>query len=263
MSDSISSSPPNPSSAMLYFFILTSIYFTVKYNTEPSKNKVYFGIYALLLIIGQFFINMSLTSSLCGTAQTGSAIFITVIPWFFIFGVLNLVLMAFPGWLVPFSNTFGYGVTKLLGINSLLNTIFKPKISKTDIKDANIELMAEALEHIYTDRSLLVNEISQDNFDNFWSNMSPLFKSNVKGDSTLKNKLLGFIRLKDIVAEYIWFMLTGILVTSVGYNYIVNSGCSQDVKEMQKRHKDYETQEKTKLQEQLNADPPRIYSSNE
>lgn len=263
MSDSISSSPPNPSSAMLYFFILTSIYFTVKYNTEPSKNKVYFGIYALLLIIGQFFINMSLTSSLCGTAQTGSAIFITVIPWVFIFGVLNLVLMVFPGWLVPFSNTFGYGVTKLLGINSLLNTIFKPKISKTDIKDTNIELMAEALEHIYTDRSLLVNEISQDNFDNFWSNMSPLFKSNVKGDSTLKNKLLGFIRLKDIVAEYIWFMLTGTLVTSVGYNYIVNSGCSQDVKEMQKRHKDYEIQEKAKLQKQLNADPPRVYSSNE
>ncbi len=69
--------------------------------------------------------------------------------------------------------------------------------------------------------------------------------------------------LKDIVAEYIWFMLTGTLVTSVGYNYIVNSGCSQDVKEMQKRHKDYEIQEKAKLQKQLNADPPRIYSSNE
>jgi len=173
------------------------------------------------------------------------------------------MLMVFPGWLIPFSNTFGYGVTKLLGINNLLNTIFKPKISKTDIKDTNIELMAEALEHIYTDRSLLVNEISQNNFDNFWSNMSPLFKPNVKGDSILKNKLLGFIRLKDIVAEYIWFMLTGTLVTSVGYNYIVNSGCSQDVKEMQKRHKDYETQETAKLQEQINADPPRVYSSSE
>jgi len=75
-------SPPNPSSAMLLFFVLTSIYFAVKYNTEPSKNKVYFGIYTLLLIIGEFFINMSLTKSLCGSSQIGSAIFITVIPWF-------------------------------------------------------------------------------------------------------------------------------------------------------------------------------------
>jgi hypothetical protein len=253
----------DPSSAILLFFILTSIYFVVKYNSEPSKNKVYFGIYVLLLIIGEFFINMSLTSSLCGSAQTGSAIFITIIPWFLIFGILNLMLMAFPGWLSPFSNTFGYGVTKLFGINDLLNTIFKPKIDKTDIKNTNIELMAEALEHIYTDRSLLVNEISQTNFEKFWSNMSPLFKSNVKDNLELKNKLLNFIRLKDIVAEYIWFMLTGTLVTSVGYNYIVNNGCSQNVKEIQNRHKDYESQEKTKLQQQIKDEPPRIYSSNE
>jgi hypothetical protein len=254
-------SSPNPSSAMLIFFILTSIYFTVKYNTDPKQNKIYFGIYVLLLIIGEFFINMSLTKALCGTNQVGSAIFITVIPWFFIFGLLNMMLMLFPGWLTPFSNTFGYGVARLFGINDLLNTIFKPKLSQGDIKDANVEIMAEALEHIYTDRSLLVNEISQNNFENFWTNMSSLFKPTVKNDGSLKKRLFNFIRLKDIVAEYIWFMLTGTLVTSVGYNYIVNKGCSQDVKEMQKRHKEYEEEEEKKIKESSTAAPKRVYST--
>ena len=39
--------------------------------------------------------------------------------------------------------------------------------------------------------------------------------------------------------------LTGTLVTSVSYNYILNSGCTQSVAEMEKRHDEYvETRKK-------------------
>ena len=258
----MSTSPPNPSLAMFLFFLITSIYFAIKFNADPSKSSVYFGIYMLVLIIGEFFINMSLTQAMCGTPQLSSALFITLVPWFLIFGVLNLVLMVFPGWLAPFSNTFGYGVARLFGINNLLNDIFKAKINPEDLKTENMGAMAEALEHIYTDRSLLVNEITQENFDNFWTNMSPSFKPKIKDDLSMKKRLFDFIRLKDMVAEYIWYMLTGTLVTSVGYNYIVNKGCTQSVKEIKQRSKEYQEKEKINAAN-ANAGSQRVYSTTE
>lgn len=259
----MSNSPPNPSSSMFLFFLLTSVYFMVKYNTDPKKGNIFFGIYILLLIIGEFFINISLTKAMCGTNQMGSAMFITIIPWFLIFGLLNLVLMVFPGWLSPFSNTIGYGITKIFGINNLLNNIFKAKINPEELKGENMSAMAEALEHIYSDRSLLVNEITQENFDTFWINMSPSFKPNIKDNIEIKKSLFNFIRLKDIVSEYIWYMLTGTLVTSVGYNYLANKGCSQSVKVIKQRHKEYEEKEKLEADAKSNDGPPRVYSSSE
>jgi hypothetical protein len=40
--------------------------------------------------------------------------FVTLIPWLMLFGVLHLFLMIFPGWMAPFANTFGYLVAKLM-----------------------------------------------------------------------------------------------------------------------------------------------------
>ena len=69
--------------------------------------------------------------------------------------------MLFPGWLIPFSNTFGYGIAKLGGLNNLLNKILKPQDATGNPK------LTKALADIYTDRSLLINEIGISNFDTF------------------------------------------------------------------------------------------------
>ena len=47
----------------------------------------------------------------------------TIIPWVLIFGVINIILIIFPGWISPFANTFGYGVMNLLGLKQLLSII--------------------------------------------------------------------------------------------------------------------------------------------
>ena len=68
MSDT--SSTPNPSSAILWFFIITSIFFSIKYYIGDdkaegsSKKNVFMGIYILLIIIGEYFINLSLTNAM-------------------------------------------------------------------------------------------------------------------------------------------------------------------------------------------------------
>ena len=248
---------PNPFTSLFWFFIITSIYFVLKYKiTESTQSKIYGGIYILMLVVGQFIINLNLTDSMCGTKQYDTALFITLIPWVFIFGLLYVVLSVFPGWLAPFSNTFGYAVAKLMGLTNFFNDILKPKIDLG--KDSGAE--GEALEHIYSDKSLLINEITQANIGRFWTNMKSIFKPDSYTEEN-KEALLSFIRLKDNVSEYIWYMLTGTLVTSVSYNYVVNKGCSQSVKEMKRRRKAYEQ----KLQEKKAGDnvKQKIYSTTE
>ena len=40
---------------------------------------------------------------------------LTIVPWVLIFGMVVVMLNVYPGWISPFSNTFGYGLTKLAG----------------------------------------------------------------------------------------------------------------------------------------------------
>ena len=114
------SSAPNPSSSIIWFFIITTIYTVADYSARKKMGqdtsgttKMYFAIYALLIIVGEFFINLGITSAMCGSAEWATALMVTVFPWGFIFGILVLLLTMFPGWLAPFSNTFGYGVAIL------------------------------------------------------------------------------------------------------------------------------------------------------
>jgi hypothetical protein len=250
-------SPPNPATGMFWFFIITTIYFVIKYNTkDTSQSNIYLGIYLSLLIIGEYIINLSLTDSMCGSRQWSTVLFVTLIPWIIIFGILNICLSLFPGWLIPFSNTFGYGIARLSGVNGILDNILKSnmKLAKTENKE-----IAEALEHIYSDKSLLINEITPENFDRIWDNLEPFFKD---GAVNFKDKLKDVIRLKDIVAEYIWYLLTGGLVTSVGYNYIVSAGCSQSLQNMKARSKDYDAKSKTEFNDSQTTEK-RVYTMGE
>jgi len=66
-----------------------------------------------------------------------------------IFGILNLLLLTLPGWLAPFSNTFGYAIAKLAGLSDLMNEILRPKIVSKDLpKDSNLIPVQEALAHL-------------------------------------------------------------------------------------------------------------------
>jgi hypothetical protein len=155
------------------------------------------------------------------------------------FGLLHIMLLQFPGWKAPFSNTIGYLVVNASGIRSLLNDyILKANIKDMDISD-NVATVNVAIQHIYNDPSLLINEVTPDTFDEFWRRMTPLFKV---GAEEHKDRLRQLISLKDIVSEAIWYILTGGLISSICLNYISASNCGTSSDEMQKKHNDYEKQ---------------------
>lgn len=228
----------NSTQSLLFFVICTISYFIARSIFGPGI--LLSIIYYLVVIGGQYFINLSISKKLCGKSQFINVAKFTIIPWIIIFGLLKGMLHFFPGWLVPFSNTIGYFVVKILGINRVLHDLFLSKID--NIENKEMKVAAEALNHIYNDKSLLINEISsnKDNFDNFWNTMqsSGLFKPSLNADSknleNLKNKLFFFVNLKDTISEGLWYTLTGMLITTISYNYIINSSCERSISDMQK-----------------------------
>lgn len=263
---------PNPSISLLFFFIITTIYFIIKMFMLPKElkpqhnvmNIISLCIYILLLIVGNYFINMSTTTTLCGgTPQWGTTFIVTLLPWILIFAVINMILIIYPGWLTPFSNTLGYFGAKLAGLNELFNGILQPydEISKLENKDdskGNIEI-AKALQQIYGNQTLLINQIPRDGnneeakiekYKEFVVSMAKvgIFQDKFKkidddnNDEIIKQttlKLYNLLKIKDIIAEYIWYLLSGFLVTSISYNYIVNVGCNYSAKQMKTDYDQY------------------------
>jgi hypothetical protein len=209
-----------------------------------------------LIIIIEYVINLDLTGKICGSNQVFTAIFVTAIPWILIFGVFNLMIMLFPGWLAPFSNTFGYGFVKILGLSKVIHEIFKSK----NASDSD-EKIQQSLAQIYGNESLLINQITPSNFSEFWKNSSILFKSGVNGDPTLKGKLEDFVRIKYLVSEYIWYILIGSLITSVSYNYILNAGCKKTIRDMENDDNKIEKLVDDKINQEAEAEAETVYKS--
>jgi hypothetical protein len=252
---------PNPTTSIGAFLIITIIYFVIKYKYEktPTQNLMFFIIYLFILLLFIYFLNLHLTVIICGTAQVKTSLIVTFFPWLIIFGLLQVALMYYPGWLIPFSNTFGYGIAKLAGLTKKFSAVIKtpdgaPKGSS----------LRKILDTIYHDQSLLINEIpnADTGFDTWWreSMSGGLIKNNPKPKLEEIDALRKLIKLKNIVSKFIWFTLTGLLTISASYNYIIKSACNQTVIQMEERHNEYE---KMVEEEEKNAPPRTTYYSYE
>lgn len=235
----------NPSSSILIFTVITILIFIpLQYAScgDKFKKNIFFIIYLLSNIIIQFIVNLGITKTMCGSNQWGIALMTTLFPWMIIFGVLFMILLVFKGWLVPFSNTFGYAITKLLGSEQLLKDILKDKISEQSV--GNSKELAKFISDSLSDPSLIMNQFNSDydKFNELWNIMKKggLFKTSVTSD--MKERLYRFVCLKDIISESMWYLLTGILTITASTNYIVSKGCNGDVKQMQERHAEFERQ---------------------
>ena len=215
-------------------------------------------LFFLVLITGEYFINLAMSKDICGFDQEKTALIATVLPWFLVLGVLKAALIVFPGWLTPFSNTFGYiFVSVVTDLKDVFNNILTPQFdlapesqkgtgsgqsggagagdntgSLQDSADIpadeikNKRDIGRALEQIYTDQSILLNELNLDNLDRFWDSFkeSRLIRPSAKVDDL--EKIRTFLIMKSIVGEFVWLVLCGLLVVSISYNYILNMGCS-------------------------------------
>ena len=169
-------------------------------------------------------------------SNVGTAAVATIIPWILIFGLLNLLLTMFPGWLSAFSNTIGYAVASVFGASSLFTEKLLNDTGKAKDKDAFI-----VIKNILSDPSTVINTLNTDNIVGFWNKSISveLFKNELKSvddsvtpeTNSLFFELKKYIVLKDLISYFIWYLLTGILITSISYNYMLTIPCVQTPKQ--------------------------------
>ena len=326
---------PNPSSTIVYF-LLTTICFAfftiysifqkqkISQITEATNNNVINFVYILLLVVGSYFINASISKSMCSQSiQWSYVLMITLLPWIIIFISLYFVLKIFPGWISPFSNTIGYIVIGLLGIEKTYDDIF----ISTNEANSDTELV-KAIANMNSNKPKFINQISIDvqEFVDFFIQMGDLlktgildkvkaiqipeqttdlttgkdmsdivtdsrrsdagaeeyrggasaskarnylpkkthlykknYKGGVLGDSDsssglqikageltkdkepIKNPIILLYQLlviKQLIGKLVWYVLAGILISSISYNLVINMACEKSLEEIKK---DFET----------------------
>tara|TARA_B110001452_G_C15233975_1_gene427288 strand:- start:630 stop:1718 length:1089 start_codon:yes stop_codon:yes gene_type:complete len=248
---------PSAGTSMIFFLCITIIYgFLVIYATISSStlsnvisnadNPVFTIIYIALLIIGTYFINISISKKICmgNTIQWSSVLFVTILPWLIIFGLLYLLLELFPSWINPFSNTIGFFVVNTLGATQAVKAILK---SSTIGEDTTLK---KALENIENNYSRFINEIDTDK-DNYSKFIKQLYSENfIMGNAsdsgkfeTFLNdpksvKLFALINIKTIVGKLFWYVLAGTLISSISYNFIINMSCEKSLDQTKQEYAD-------------------------
>ena len=229
-----------------------------EFTSFTSNSYIYLAVYILLVIVIQFMVNASIITSTCGgsiTENIGSAGIFTFLPWILIFGVLVLVLTIYPGFKSAFSDVIGYyyvssSANKLL-TDLLIDKDIQSKLDSdatmTPDKKVAMQSAADAIIKICGNTSILINQIVPNNFNNYWGILKPLMKEQYQTDGpaadSMKSKLFEIVVTRDDVGEAMWYMYTGILLTSLVQLKISTKGCASNPKTMEQNYQKFVEQE--------------------
>jgi hypothetical protein len=244
-------------STLLYYLflkpkLLTSVFDDAsgkEFSQYSVKNNYSLIIYFLLVVVTQFFVNANVIINKCGGSLSqnfGASALMTFIPWFFIFGILMVILMIFPGFKSAFSNVIGYFavagsankiLTELL-INTNIDNAINDATDADQDKKKTLENAAEAVIKLCGNMSIMINQIVPANFIEYWSILTPLMKPQYQssGAPDLKQQLLDIVVMRDNIGEALWYVYTAVLLISITQYNITMRGCSTDLATLQANH---------------------------
>jgi len=248
-----------PNFAIGYYLMVLLGYLVYKTMNIPASDgsnqeivpPLIAAAFVMAIVGGEYMISVGMTKTACGFEQWDIAAMYTFLPWVLIVGAVRMILMVRPGWLVPFSNTFGYFLAStIFGITDVFRKLLKPGVDlssadKLDpIKAAHAREVERALQEIYEDESRLINQFTPDNITANIKKFSSAdlmytsseFNAKPEYDGTPKavveklyasyiENIKKAVWFKLFVSEFLWLLLSGILAISVTYNYIMNYGC--------------------------------------
>jgi hypothetical protein len=240
-----------------------------EYTKYVSNSYMYLAIYVLLVIIIQFIVNSSIISSNCGgniTENIGTAGVMTFLPWILIFGILVIILTVYPGFKSAFSDVVGYYYVSTTANKLLTELLVNKDIEKkilnqedmTPEKREALESAADAIIKICGNTSILINQIVPNNFDQYWSILKPLMKEKYQIDSSettkIQNDLFELVVTRDNVGESVWYIYTGLLLTSIVQLKITSRGCISNPKTMEANYQKFLEQEQKDKKEKEKAE---------
>ena len=224
------------SGAIVVFLIVTYFYYNIAYlkqsyyDTEGKLNEAkpyQVGIYFAILIILQICISWTIVASntKCKIVKNngkilGQIFVSTFCPWFFIFGLAILSVTLYPKFKAVFSNTFGYMIVNNTAGKLLIDLLKVPSTLTTD--PAEIKL-ADTINKIYGNTSILINAITPENFSDYITNMKPLMKIDsyndvsefFKIDKDKGKQLFAQVEKRDNIGEFFWYLYNALFVISI------------------------------------------------
>lgn len=256
----------------LFYYLAIKPSFTYEVSIDPKKykdytssNYMYLAVYLLLVMVIQFMVNASIISSNCGgsiTENMGAAGVFTFLPWTLIFGVVILILTIYPGFKSAFSDVIGYYwisgpagkiITELLVDPNIQKKIDADTTSTTEQKEA-MQSAADAIIKICGNTAVLINQIVPSNFNSYWNILTPLMKDKYKQEGgeadEMKKQLFELVVTRDNVGEAMWYMYTGILLTSLVQLKITTRGCVNNPKTMEQNYQKFLAAEQQAKQQQ-------------
>jgi hypothetical protein len=258
----------------LFYYLAIKPSYTYEISIDPTKQKeyksssyMYLAIYLLLVMVIQFMVNSSIISSTCGgsiTENMGAAGVLTFLPWTLIFGVLIVILTIYPGFKSAFSDVIGYFWVSSSANKVITELLVDPKIQKKMDEDATstpeqkeaMMTAADTIIKICGNTSVLINQIVPSNFQSYWNILTPLLKPKYQTDNPdtakIKNELFEIVVTRDNVGEAMWYMYTGLLLTSLVQLKMTTRGCVSNPKTMEENYQKFkDAEQKAKDQKAL------------
>ena len=250
----------------LFYYLAIKPSFTYEMSIDQKKHKeyisnsyMYLAIYFLLVVVIQFMVNASIISTTCGgsvTENMGAAGVFTFLPWTLIFGVLIVILTVYPGFKSAFSDVVGYFWVSSSANKIITDLLINPDIQKkmdgdtvaTPEQKEAMQSAADAIIKICGNTAILINQIVPSNFDSYWNILKPLMKETYQTENEetkkIKNDLFELVVTRDNVGESMWYMYTGLLLTSIVQLKITTRGCVNNPKTMEQNYQKYLDSEK-------------------
>lgn len=218
---------------------LTDIISEESINTYRYTNYLRLGLYFMMVMISQFIISAVYIVNNCGgnnTSNYAAAFIITFMPWIFIFGIVILVLIMFPGFKSAFSDVIGYFAVAN-SANKILNEILFDEKLEGLVKEAdpNIQESSRELMKLYSNKAILINQIVPDNFLSIWDKIKPLMKPGAADNPDLKTKFLNIVALRENIGEAMWYIYTGLVVISIVSYKLSSRDCQLDIYDVQRQ----------------------------
>ena len=253
------SAPPNFTVAYLvplffYFFTLFKLYMTAiddEGNQTINNPQSKIALLQLAFMVGLFLMmysfNIKTYALNCPVDSKNfalNAFLYTFLPFIFIMGTLIIILVMMPGWKAPFSNTIGYFIVKNVWARKLFKLQEWIEIPGDNNQDGDGPLKRFNNKN---NRTFFVNELTPDNFfEGIKSiNIGPrsqfnFHKKNVNENGeeidnpksngiNIMKQLYSAVILKDMISEFIWYFLGGLLAYSVSQINIIDGACEKGV----------------------------------
>lgn len=240
---------------------------SLEFQSYTKSHYMYLGIYVVLVILVQFIVNASIISNKCGgsiTDNIGAAGLLTFFPWILIFGIVVAILLVYPGFKSAFSDVIGYffvssqanrTITELLMLDKDVETQIN-SLSTSENEKKNLQESANIILKICGNSSILINQIVPQNFNEYWNILTPLMKPQYRNNQSpetikLKKELFDVATTRDNIGEAMWYIYTGILITSLVQLKIVTRPCKRSNETIKKNYENYvKTQEEAAAKKQ-------------